>query len=266
MQATPLLDARPHPVCAESFLIPSFAPAPGGTWVTSHSLLLRGAEPVIVDTGSCLVRDQWFANVENVVDLDDVRWVFVSHDDHDHVGNLLEVLERCPNATLVASFLITGRLAGDLPLPPDRTRWLEVGDTFVAGDRTLRLVRPPMFDSPATRGLLDESTGLLWAVDSFGSLTQGAVFERSDVPDDLYDFSFVALNAWNTPWLEWIDRDRFMAHLDTSRRLDPAIVASAHGPVLRGSEIADAYRRTLDLAGNPPPPLPGQADLDQLLV
>lgn len=34
---------------------------------------------------------------------DQVRWVFLSHDDHDHVGNLLEVLDQCPNATLVAA-------------------------------------------------------------------------------------------------------------------------------------------------------------------
>ncbi|MGH9133321.1 MAG: MBL fold metallo-hydrolase [Ilumatobacteraceae bacterium] len=260
------LESHPHTVCADSFIIPTFAPGPAGTWVGSHSMVVRGAEPIIIDTGSSLVRDQWFDHVTSVVDLADVHWVFVSHDDHDHVGNLAEVLARCPNATLIASFLIVGRLAGDFELPIERMRWLDNGDTLDAGDRTFRLVRPPMFDSPATRGLLDTSTGLLWAVDAFGSLVQEAVFERADVVDDLYDESFVALNAWNTPWLEWVDRERFSSHVETSRKLDPAVVASAHGPVLRGTQVADAYRRTLDLTARPVPPVPGQADLDAIVA
>jgi glyoxylase-like metal-dependent hydrolase (beta-lactamase superfamily II) len=56
-------------------------------------------------------RDSWFAQVESLVDLEDVRWIFVSHDDSDHVGNLHELLDRCPNATLVANFFMHERMA-----------------------------------------------------------------------------------------------------------------------------------------------------------
>ena len=35
----------------------------------------------------------------------DVRWVFISHDDHDHIGNLLELLDLCPQATLVGELV-----------------------------------------------------------------------------------------------------------------------------------------------------------------
>ena len=59
-----------------------------------------------------------------------------------------------------------------------RSVWLEPGDTFVAGDRRLRLVLPPIFDGPATRGLFDESTGVVRAVDSFASMTTGAIALR----------------------------------------------------------------------------------------
>lgn len=56
--------------------------------------MIRGAEPVVVDTGCSLAREQWLANLRAVVDLDDVRWIFLSHDDHDHIGNLDVVLAR----------------------------------------------------------------------------------------------------------------------------------------------------------------------------
>jgi flavorubredoxin len=219
-----------------------------------------------VDTGCSLVRAAWLEQVFSVVEPDDVRWVFLSHDDHDHIGNLDAILDRCPHATLIANFSIVSRLAGDVELPLHRMRWVDAGGTFDAGDRVLTAVRPPMFDSPATRGLFDPTTAMLWAVDSFGSLLPGAVFEGDDVPNDLYEMSFVALNTWNTPWIEWVDRDRYAAHVRETSALGATVVASAHGPVLRGSRIDDAFRRTLDLAGTAPVPQPGQELLDLLVA
>jgi flavorubredoxin len=201
-----------------------------------------------------------------VVEPADVRWIFLSHDDHDHIGNLLPVLEACPQATLVANWSITGRLGGDVQLPLDRTRWLDGGDSLDAGDRTLHLVRPPLFDSPATRGLFDARTGVLWAVDSFGALVQAPVLEADDADAELYDATFDPMNQWNTPWLEWLDTARFAEHVHRSAELPATAVASAHGPVLRGDRIARAFERTAALAAQPVPPTPGQPMLDELLA
>ena len=48
--------------------------------------------------------------------------------------------------------------------------------------------------------------------------------------------------------------------------LDLDVVVSAHGPVLRGTRIDERSARTLDLAGQPPAPQPGQELLDDLLA
>ena len=167
---------------------------------------------------------------------------------------------------LVGNFPIVARLFGTLDLPLERMRWLDAGDSFDAGDRTLTAVRPPMFDSPATRGLYDSSTRLLWAADSFGTFFPGEVYEMADIPADLYDQSFSLLNVWNSPWLEWVDAERFAAHVGTTSSLPLDVVASAHGPVHRGSQIHDAFRRTIDLAAQPVPPVPGQDVLDLLVA
>jgi flavorubredoxin len=261
-----LLPCEAHPVARDTFLIPTLAVDPGGAGVLSaNSMVIRGAEPVVVDAGCALVRESWFATLGAVVDPADVRWVFVSHDDHDHVGNLLELLDLCPQATLVGNWSMTARLFGDVELPLHRMRWLDQGEAFDAGDRTLHLVRPPLFDSPATRGLFDPTTGVLWAVDSFGAMVQGAVLEADDADSDLYAGTFDAMNTWNTPWLEWVDRDRFAAHVDTTASLPIEAVASAHGPILRGPRIAEAFARTTALAAQPFLPTPGQSMLDELL-
>ena len=144
-------------------------------------------------------------------------------------------------------------------------RWIDVGEQLDARDRSLTVVRPPLFDSPSSRGFVDSATGAFWAVDSFGANFPGAVVERDDVPDDLYEETFAALNTWNTPWLEWVDHARFDAHLPATEALDVALVASAHGPVLRGDAIAGGYRRTRARAGSPPVPHPGQEVLAMVL-
>src|SRR4051812_17718066 len=206
----PIRSLSTQQIAPETFVVRQLA-GEGQAPVAVHvnSMVIRGEEPVLVDTSTALTRERWLEHTFALVEPADVRWIFLSHDDHDHVGNLLALLDLCPDAVLVASFAIVMRLAGEMELPMHRMRWLDAGDAWDAGDRTLHLVRPPMFDSPATRGLFDPSTGVLWAVDSFGSLLQGAVFERADVPDDLYAGSFDVLNGWNTPWVEWVAADRY---------------------------------------------------------
>ena len=106
---------------------------------------------------------------------------------------------------------------------------------------------------------------MLWAVDSFGTLHQGEVYEAGDVAPDLYDESFTILNAQNTPWLELVDPVRYAAHVATTSTLPLDLVASAHGPVHRGRQIESAFERTIALANQPTPPNPGQDVLDFLV-
>ena len=99
--------------------------------------------------------------------------------------------------------------------------WREPGENFDAGDRRLRLVLPPIFDGPATRGLFDEKTGVLWAVDSFAALTPGAVHHVEDLPTDLYDESFLFFNSLVSPWHQFLDPVRYDRHVDRVEALKP---------------------------------------------
>ncbi|HVL85048.1 MAG TPA: MBL fold metallo-hydrolase [Pseudonocardia sp.] len=257
---------EPVPVAPETWLIPNLAPAEPGTYVTVNSLLIRGDEPIIVDTGAPIHRERWLEQVFSLVEPEDVRWIFLSHDDGDHTGGLHDVLERCPSATLVTNFFATERLGLERPLPLERLCWLEPGDTFDAGDRRFRLILPPIFDGPTTRGLFDERTGVLWAVDSFAALSTGAGFHRADVPQDLYDETFPLFNSLVSPWHQFLDPVRYSRHVDTVARLGATTIASAHGPVLTGDAITDAFDRVRALAGTPRIMGPGQAVLDELVA
>jgi flavorubredoxin len=263
---SPVPNTSPVPVAPDTFLIPNLVPAEPGTFVPVNSLLIRGAEPIVVDTGAPIHRELWLEKVFSLVEPEDVRWVFLSHDDSDHTGSLHQVLEACPSATLVTNFFATERLKLEQPLPLDRLMWREPGEAFETADRRLRLVLPPIFDGPTTRGLYDERTGVLWAVDSFAALTPGAVHQVEDVPKDLYDESFRMFNSLVSPWHQWLDPVAYDRHVDTVEALKPQVVASAHGPVLRGGDIHDAFDRVRAMAGQPRVMPPGQPLLDELLA
>ncbi len=257
----------PVPIAPETWLIPNLVGAQPGTYLAASSLLVRGDEPIIVDTGAPLHRHRWLEQVFSLVEPEDVRWVFLSHDDGDHTGGLLDVLSMCPSATLVTNFFTVERLGLEMPaLPIERMRWLEPGDAFDAGDRRMRLVLPPIFDGPTTRGLYDERTGVLWAVDSFAALLPGVVHERADVPDDLYDDTFALFNSLVSPWHQFLDPQRYGRHVDSVAALRPDVVASAHGPVLTGAAITDAFDRVRGMAGQPRLFGPDQAALDEMVA
>ncbi len=258
----------PQRIAADTYLIPSFLPAEPGTFVYLNSMVILSEQPVVVDTGAPLFREQWLESVTSLLDPADIRWIFLSHDDGDHVGNLVPLLDLAPNATVVVNFFTNERMRADRPgeLAIDRQVWLDVGDAFDVGDRTLHLFRPPIFDGPTTRGLYDERTGVMWAVDSFAALTIGAVDEASDVPRDLYDGSFALFNSLVSPWHAWLDPAVYGRHVDRIESMSPTTIASAHGAVLRGRSIAQGFERLRRMAGQPNVPGPGQETLDQLIA
>jgi len=137
--------------------------------VALNSMVIRAAEPVVVDTGMAEKRERYLDDVFSIVEPEDIRWVFISHDDVDHTGNLNALMPAAPKATVVVNWSMTERMGRSLDVSPMRQRWVADGEGLDVGDRTLQAIRPPVFDSPTTRGLYDPVTGVYWASDSFAT-------------------------------------------------------------------------------------------------
>lgn len=230
-----------------------------------NSMVITGAEPVIIDTGTRSNRAQWMDDVFSLVEPDDVRWVFLSHDDTDHTGNLAQVLATCPNATLITNWFSVERMTTEIGLPLHRMRWVDDGEQFDAGDRTLVALRPPLFDSPTTRGLLDTSTGVYWASDAFAVPVPVAADHVAELDPGFWREGFSMMNRTLSPWLTWVDPTRWIGQVDRLRAAGLTTIATAHGPVVSGVHIDQALDLTAGLAGQEPVVLPGQAELDQML-
>lgn len=258
----------PYRIAEDTYVIPHLFPVPGMGNIFANSMVIAGKEPVIVDTGPRVVRSSWLEQAWSIVDPKDVRWIFLSHDDGDHIGNLEVVLEACPNAQLVTGWFMTGRLGLDhgIELPMPRCVWMNDGDSFDAGDRTLYAVRPPVFDAPTTRGLFDSKTGVYWASDAFGQFVSREVHDAADVPDDERWEQFGVCNRLISPWHEWLDSDRYNAHVDTIERLGVEAIATCHGPATSGALVGETLRRIRDLPSMPPYLEPGQQVLEHILA
>lgn len=241
-------DVRPHQITNDTFLITWGLDAPPVGHFPMHSMLIRGREPVIVDTGAPACRAQWLATVFDLVDPADVRWIFLSHDDRDHAGNLLAVLDACPNATLLTTWFSIGRMAEEWSTPLPRCRFVNDGDHFDIGDRVLVAVRPPLFDNPTTRGLFDASTGVLWSVDTFATNTPQRMLEADELSDVEFRDGQLLGARLVAPWHRYLDQGRWQGCVNAVRQLGVTTLAGCHSPVVRGYRVDEAF----DLVGQVP--------------
>jgi flavorubredoxin len=257
--------AVPLAITSDVHLIRALPDGGGAERIALNSLVLRSpADTVLVDTGAATERETWWRQVESVVDPADVRWVFLSHDDLDHVGNLPEVLERCPDATLVTSWQLGQRLAAALPVPLDRCRWLNDGERTELGGREVVAVRPPAYDSPTTRGLYDVTSKVYWSADCFGLPVPHPVDDVGQLDRDVWEDGLLRFGTLLSPWVNQVDPRRWRQAVSRVAALDLHALAGAHGPLVRRRDVDHALDLITELPDRPEPSLPDQRQLEQI--
>lgn len=264
----PTIRVAPEDLGTDTYLVHQVQEALGAPLrVYLNSLVIGGEEPVIVDTNTIANRRQWLDDVFGIVAPEDVRYVFISHDDVDHTGNLAEVMDLCTNATLLASWALVERYSNAFDFPLDRCHWVNDGDHLDLADRRLSFVRPPIWDSPTTRGLYDHRSGIYWAVDAFASPVTPELERTVEELDAEFWRDGLAMFAHNAvaPWLSLADAGRFADYVDAIRALGMTTIASAHSPVITDRSVDAAFRFVRELPGVPAPPVPDQAILETVL-
>lgn len=259
---------EPTEVAEDTWVIHQVQPALGQPlFVYLNSMVIRGAEPMIVDTGTPANREQWLKDAFSLVDPKDVRWVFLSHDDVDHTGNLNEVMAACSNATLVCNWAMVERHTNCFDFPLQRCRWVMDGESLDIGDRTLLAMRPPVYDSPTTRGLFDPTTGVYWASDAFATPLPDPQMGVGDLDPEFWGggmamFAFGAIS----PWLSMVDEEKYGRYVDRTQALDITTIAGCHTPVIEGPFIQRAFAHVRQLPTLDPPPMPDHSVLEQIIA
>jgi flavorubredoxin len=229
-----------------------------------NAMVIRAAEPVVVDTGVAENQDLYLADVFSLVEPEDIRWVFISHDDIDHTGNLNVLMAAAPNATVIVNWFMQERMGATLGVSPLRQRWVGDGEVIDVGDRQLIAVRPPVYDSPTTRGLFDPTTGVYWAADGFASPMLTPVRDVEELDADFWLEGMAMFNQYVSPWITLTDDAKFQATVDRVEALGASRLVGCHTPVIGRSHIDRAMTATRRSPYATVAPEPDQAVLDQV--
>lgn len=260
---TPKPRFEPTQIAPETFLIHDHQ-GEGTDWVSLNSMVIRAAEPVVVDTGMMENREQYLEDVFSLVEPEDIRWVFISHDDVDHTGNVNALMDAAPNATLVIDWFMQERMGASLDVPASRWRWVQDGDRLDVGDRTLGIVRPPVFDSGTTRGLFDPLTEVYWGSDAFATGMPTPVRDVAELELAPWLEGIHILARYISPWLTLVDEAKFQRTVDRIDSLGPKVLAGCHTPAVSAGYVADAIAATRTAPWAVVPPQPDQTVLDAI--
>ena len=126
-------------------------------------------------------------------------------------------------------------------------------------------ITPPLFDSPVTRGLYDDRTGVYWAVDSFAVPLPGPMEDITQLKAPQWKWGLEMFNRLNSPWFKLLDPAKYERHVDRVQELDIQVVAACHSPVIPRSKIDEAFTLIRGIPHGDPPPQPGQPDLEALM-
>jgi flavorubredoxin len=214
--------------------LPSYFPLPGLGLLPVNAFVLKAAEPVLVDAGLICLSDQFMENLSSVIDPADLKWLWLTHADQDHVGSVFRVLDAAPDLRVITTYLGAGKMSLREALPMDRIYFLNPGQSITVGDRTLTAVRPPSFDAPETTGFYDPKAHAFFCADAFGApLSEPASAADAVAWEDLQR-GMVLWGTVDSPWLHMVDGAAFRKTLEGVREAQPELVLSGHLPVARG--------------------------------
>jgi len=201
-----------------------------------NAFVVHGTEPLLVDTGTVAGGPEFMSALTSVINPADLRWIWLTHTDFDHIGSLAMLLEANPRLRVITSFLGVGIMGlSSTPLPMDRVHLINPGQSVTVGDRRLTAVKPPVYDNPITVGFVDDRSGILFSSDCFGALLPEIPQNAADLDTDQLQAGQVRWTTIDSPWVHDVDRDAFGHALQQLRAIEPTMVCSSHLPPAPGA-------------------------------
>ena len=140
-----MLILEPYIAADDVWVLPSYLPAPGLGSLVVNSYLIKSSDPILIDTGMPVVKEEFLSALWSLIDPKDLKWVLLTHDDAGHSGALMEVLEAAPQARVHTQFAGLARLDRAYHMPVHRVEIVNPGDTFDGGGRELGNSAAPSF-------------------------------------------------------------------------------------------------------------------------
>ena len=181
-------------------------PIPDG--VTINSYIVRGDKTAIIDIvkssggGSSASLSQQFKSIG--IEPEDIDYIIMNHLEPDHTGYLPVLAKFCPNAEIVTSKKGKPLVEAFYHIN-DNVRAVGDGDTLdLGGGKVLHFFDVPNVHWPETMATFEESTGVLFSCDAFGSFGafKGTIF-ADEIPEE--DKAFLNGKLFDIMQILWED-------------------------------------------------------------
>ncbi len=214
-------------------LFDSLIPLPDGT--TYNAYLVHGSEKTaLLDTVDPPMAEVLMTQLAGV---DKIDFIVSHHAEQDHSGAIPRVLDRFPEAKVVATPKAKGMLMDLLQIPENAFVTVRDGETLSLGNKTLKFIHTPWVHWPETMVTYLEEERVLFSCDFYGShiatsdlfvTDQGRVYEAAK-----RYFAEIMM-----PFRKVIEKN-----IEKLEGYDIQMIAPSHGQIYdRPAWIMDAYR------------------------
>jgi flavorubredoxin len=234
---------KPYHLADAVSVLPSYVPIPGLGLLPVNAYVLKSAAPVLIDTGLHADGAEFLEALRALIDPRDLRWIWLTHVDQDHVGSLRRLLDEAPRAKVVTNFLGVGKLALVAPIPPERLHLLNPGQSIDAGGRRLTAVTPAVYDAPETMGVYDEKSATFFSSDCFGAVLEAPAENAEAVAREALREGQTLWATIDAPWLRYTSESWLAGARNEMRRMAPRTILSSHLPPAFG--MAERFLETL---------------------
>ena len=192
--------------------------------VSYNSYVILDEKVAVMDTIDERKTDEWFANLENVLNGRTVDYLVISHLEPDHAANIKRAADKFPQAQLVLSAKAKAMLPQffDIAHLEERCLVVKEGDTLELGTHKLHFVMAPMVHWPEVMVSYDSCDKVLFSADGFGKFGALDVDEDWDCEARRYYFNIVGKYGMQVQTL-----------LKKVAGLEIQLICPLHGPVLK---------------------------------
>lgn len=205
--------------------------------VSYNSYFIDDEKTLVTDTVDRFVSDAFFENLEHLLAGRPLDYLVVHHMEPDHGANIGRLIEMYPDMKVVASAKANQMIQQFFNVNlGDRAILVKDGDSLSLGKHTLHFVTAPMVHWPEVIMSYEESTGILFSADAFG--TFGALDGKIFNDEVLIDESWYGEARRYYSNIVGKYGPQVQAVLKKAAALDIKMIAPLHGPVWR-KDIGD---------------------------
>ena len=187
-----------------------------------NSYVILDEKIVIMDSVDTSFSDEWFKNLDAVLENRKPDYLIIQHMEPDHSGSLLKFMARYPETTLVGNVRTFKYFKNFFHMEPSNVLVVNDGDTLNIGKRTLKFVFAPMVHWPEVMFTYDDIDKALFTADGFGKF--GALDVEEDWLDEARRYYIGIVGKFGK---------NVQAALKKISSLDIKYICALHGPVLK---------------------------------